>query len=70
MATAINNGIEVNTSALDIITKLAKRSIDKLIAKNPENDILTAPKTTGEFQVYQEATDAFIENKFRKHFKV
>jgi hypothetical protein len=65
-----DNLTENNTYALDIIVRVAKRSMDILVNSNPEGDILTAPTNAAELMTLNNNLDAIIENKLRKTFKI
>jgi hypothetical protein len=65
-----DNLTENNMYALDIIVRVAKRSMDILVNSNPEGDILTAPTNAAELMTLNNNLDAIIENKLRKTFKI
>jgi hypothetical protein len=66
----LNNSEEINKSSLEIIVRVAKRSLDLLAAKNPDGDIISTPKTTAEMITFGNNVDAVIESKLRKFFKI
>jgi len=63
----IDNRTTVNENRLNMITKLAKRSMDMLV-NDDKDDVLSKPNTGGELKSFNSDLDDIIVVKLRKKF--